>query len=312
MFAEWNETKFILVSLPHKYSDWNKYLEDITLSYYNFVKTLAEYVKVVLIHHSSTDISEFKKIKNCEFFCFDTNDTWIRDYGAISTKNAYLDFKFNAWGDKFKSELDNSFNKEFFSKYFKKDLKSVDFILEGGSIDTNEEYLLTTSKCLLNDNRNKKSRYEIEQVLKQNLNIKEVIWLEHGEIKGDDTDCHIDTLARFINKDTIVYSACEDENDINYLELKKMEEELKKLPFKLIALNIPKAKYYEGRRLGCTYVNFVYANDAIIMPSYDDENDEINLNKLQLALPDKKIIALNSLNFVRENGSLHCSCMNIF
>lgn len=309
MRVEWNKSEYIMLALPHIYSDWKDYLDEILNSYLDFAKAISEHAKVLLVHHESANLSEFKKLKNIEFFCFNTNDTWIRDFGVIDNN---LDFTFNAWGNKFKSDLDNAFNENLFKNYFKKELNKIDFILEGGSIDTNGEVLLTTSECLLNDNRNNKSKAEIEETLKKHLKVKDILWLENGVIIGDDTDSHVDTLARFIDKDTIAYSICENPDDENYASLKAMENELKKTKYKLIPLPIPSAKYYKGKRLGCTYANFVFVNDALIVPSYDDLNDEVVKDRLAKALPNKKIILVNALVFVRQNGSLHCSCMNIF
>lgn len=309
MRAEWQKCEYILLALPHKNSDWSPYLEEILSSYLDFAKAISKHCKVLLVHHESADLTEFEKLNNIEFYCFNTNDTWIRDFGPIDNN---LDFIFNAWGNKFSSNLDNAFNESLFKNYLKKDLKKIDFILEGGSIDTNGKVLLTTSECLLNDNRNKLSKEEIENTLKEHLKVSEVLWLENGVIIGDDTDSHVDTLARFIDENTIAYSSCEDLNDENYASLKAMEDELKKTKYNLISLPIPSKKYYEGKRLGCTYANFVFVNDALIMPCYDDKNDEIVKEKLQAALPNHEIIMVNSLVFVRQNGSLHCSCMNIF
>ena len=185
-------------------------------------------------------------------------------------------------------------------------------LFRSGSIDTNGKVLLTTTECLLNDNRNQQSKEEIENTLKKYLKVQEVLWLENGVIIGDDTDSHVDTLARFIDENTIAYSSCEDENDENYASLKALEDELKKTKYNLIPLPIPSPKHYNGKRLGCTYANFVFVNDALIMPCYDDKNDELVRQKLQKALPNHKIILVNALVFVRQNGSLHCSCMNIF
>ena len=170
--------------------------------------------------------------------------------------------------------------------------------------------MLTTTTCLLNDNRNNLSKTELEDKFRSLFGIHRIIWLENGFIRGDDTDSHIDTLVRFITPDTIAYAACDDESDEHFDELKKMEDELKKTGFKLLALPLPKPKFYDGKRLGCTYANFIFINGALIVPTYNDENDEKVLNLLAKALPDRKIIGVNSLVFVRQNGSLHCSSQN--
>ena len=223
-----------------------------------------------------------------------------------------LDFTFNAWGNKFQSSLDNAVNSKLFKEKFKEELQKIDFILEGGSIDFNgKDVLLTTTKCLLNRNFHL-SQSQIDERLKEIFGLKHIIWLENGLIKGDDTDCHIDTLARFINEKTIAFCVCEDEKDEHYLALKKMKKELEKTGFDLLELPLPKPLFYEGRRLGATYANFVFVNNALIVPFYADANDEKVRQRLQKILPKHKVVGVDARVFLRQNGSLHCSCQNRF
>lgn len=313
--AEWSEQEYLLLALPHKNTDWKIYLDEILTSYHDFVKAVIPFQKVLLIAPNDDDFSPFKDYQNVEFFKCDTNDTWIRDYGAIdifkNDKLQALNFTFNAWGNKYESSLDNEVNEKLFSLKFKENLQNLDFILEGGSIDFNGKgVMLTTTTCLLNDNRNKLSKEILDKKLKEIFGLKDIIWLENGFIKGDDTDSHVDTLARFIDENTIAYSICEDKNDENYECLKAMEKELLKTNFNLLPLPLPKPIYYKEKRLGATYANFVFVNNALIVPVYDDKNDELIMQNLQKALPTKKIIPVNAKVFIRENGSLHCSCQN--
>lgn len=315
-YAEWEKQELLFLSLPHENSDWKPYLDEILDSYEELVAAVTPFQKVVLICPDEAIFnSRFSKFDNVEFVKIDTNDTWIRDYGMIDVwsgeKIISYDFKFNAWGGKFESSKDNAVNMELV-KRFKTDLKEIDFILEGGSIEFNGQgVLLTTETCLLNDNRNAKfSKEQIEDKLKELFGLKRVIWLKHGFIKGDDTDSHVDTLARFIDENTIAYASCEDESDEHFNELAKMRFELEATGFKLVPLPLPKAKFYDGKRLGCTYANFIFINGALIVPTYNDANDKIVLERLAKALPNHKIIGVNSLVFVRQNGSLHCSSQN--
>lgn len=315
---EWNEQEYLMLSLPHEKSDWKPYLGEIIQAYKEFVKATSEFQKVLLIAPNKSDFAPFENMTNVEFFICDTNDTWIRDFGAIDILEdnhlKALDFTFNAWGNKFQSELDNEVNSKLFKEKFNEKLAKIDFILEGGSIDFNGEgVMLTSSNCLLNENRNSHlDKSQIEARLKEIFGLKQIIWLENGFIKGDDTDHHIDTLARFIDKNTIAYSICEDEEDEHYTPLQKMKKELEATGFDLVELPLPKPLYYEGRRLGATYANFVFVNDALIMPFYKDENDEIIKQRLAKALPKRKIIGVDARVFLRQNGSLHCSCQNRF
>lgn len=315
-FAEWENQECLLLSLPHKDSDWSEYLDEILDSYKELILAILPFEKCLLICPDLEILNRFSQISNCKLLQVQTNDTWIRDYGLIDVENGdeimSYDFKFNAWGGKFASEKDDLVNGEL-AKFFGTKVKKVDMILEGGSIEFNGKgVLLTTTKCLLNDNRNKLSKFEIEARLKELFGLQRVIWLENGFIKGDDTDSHIDTLARFISHDTIAYASCDDENDEHFSELKNMEKELEKTGFNLIKLPIPSAKFFQGKRLACTYLNFIFINGALIVPTYDDKNDKIVLERLQNALPNLKIIGVNSLVFVRQNGSLHCSSQNRF
>ncbi len=315
---EWSEQEYLMLSLPHEKSDWKPYLGEIIQAYKEFVKATSEFQKVLLIAPNKSDFAPFENMTNVEFFICDTNDTWIRDFGAIDILEdnhlKALDFTFNAWGNKFQSELDNEVNSKLFKEKFNEKLTKIDFILEGGSIDFNGEgVMLTSSNCLLNENRNSHlDKSQIEARLKEIFGLKQIIWLENGFIKGDDTDHHIDTLARFIDKNTIAYSICEDEEDEHYIPLQKMKKELEVTGFDLVELPLPKPLYYEGRRLGATYANFVFVNDALIMPFYKDENDEIIKQRLAKALPKRKIIGVDARVFLRQNGSLHCSCQNRF
>lgn len=318
-FAEWEEQEAIMVSLPHKNSDWAQYLDEILNSYEEFIKAMCKFQKVIII---APDDLEFKKrfssLQNVEFYQIDTNDTWIRDYGAIDVQSGdkiiSYDFKFNAWGGKFQSQKDNNVNKELF-KNLKGELKEIDYILEGGSVEFNGDgVLLTTSECLLNDNRNSHlSKEEIEEKLKELFGLKRIIFLNNGFIKGDDTDSHIDTLARFVNKNTIAYASCDDENDEHFLALKQMENELKNSGFDLLPLPLPKPVYYENKRLGATYLNFIFINNAIIVPTYNDEkNDKFVIESLKNICKDKEVIGVDARVFIRQNGSLHCSSQNRF
>ncbi len=315
---EWNEQEYLMLSLPHEKSDWKPYLGEIVQAYKEFVRAASEFQKVLLIAPGKSDFVPFENMANVEFFICDTNDTWIRDFGAIDILEdnhlKALDFTFNAWGNKFQSELDNEVNSKLFKEKFKEKLTKIDFILEGGSIDFNGEgVMLTSSNCLLNENRNSHlDKNQIEAKLKEIFGLKQIIWLENGFIKGDDTDHHIDTLARFIDKNTIAYSVCEDEEDEHYIPLQKMKKELEATGFDLVELPLPKPLYYEGRRLGATYANFVFVNDALIMPFYKDKNDEIIRQRLAKALPERKIVGVDARVFLRQNGSLHCSCQNRF
>lgn len=314
-FGEWEDQELLMLSIPHINSDWAEYLDEILDSYEKLVKAVSKYQKVLLIAPNLSDFDRFKKFDNCEFLQIDTDDTWIRDYGAIDVRRGdeiiSYDFKFNAWGGKFNSNKDNMVNKKLF-EHFGTKLEEIDLILEGGSIDFNGDgVMLTTTECLLNDNRNRLSKDELEIKLKDLFGLNKIVWLNHGFIKGDDTDSHVDTLARFIDKNIVAYAACYDKSDEHYEELNLMKQELETAGFNLVALPLPKPVIYEGKRLGATYCNFIFINNAVIVPTYADKvADEYAINALKSALPNKDIIGVDSRVFIRQNGSLHCSSQN--
>lgn len=314
-FGEWENQELLMLSIPHSNSDWAEYLDEILDSYEELVRAVSKYQKVLLIAPNLSDFDRFKKFDNCEFLQIDTDDTWIRDYGAIDvekdSKIISYDFKFNAWGGKFSSSKDDVVNKKLF-EHFGTKLEEINLILEGGSIDFNGDgVMLTTTECLLNDNRNRLSKDELEARLKDLFGLRKIVWLNHGFIKGDDTDSHVDTLARFIAPNKVAYAACLDENDEHYKELNLMKKELENAGFDLVALPLPKPVFYNGKRLGATYCNFIFINGAVIVPTYGDkEADDYALNTLKDAIPNREIIGVDSRVFIRQNGSLHCSSQN--
>lgn len=314
-FGEWENQELLMLSIPHSNSDWAEYLDEILDSYEELVRAVSKYQKVLLIAPNQSDFDRFKKFDNCEFLKIDTDDTWIRDYGAIDVEKdseiISYDFKFNAWGGKFSSSKDDVVNKKLF-EHFGTKLTEINLILEGGSIDFNGDgVMLTTTECLLNDNRNRLSKDELEARLKDLFGLRKIVWLNHGFIKGDDTDSHVDTLARFIAPNKVAYAACLDENDEHYKELNLMKKELENAGFELVALPLPKPVFYNGKRLGATYCNFIFINGAVIVPTYGDkEADDYALNTLKDAIPNREIIGVDSRVFIRQNGSLHCSSQN--
>ena len=304
LIPEWEKQEFVQLVFPHQNTDWACCLEDAIDTFSEIAYAIAQYEKVLICYEEKNTISHLKH-KNFIFKQIRNNDTWCRDFGAISIKEnnkiKLLDFKFNGWGLKFPSNLDNQISREIFNIH-----KSYNFVLEGGSIDTNGKTLLTTSKCLLEPNRNyPMKKEEIENFLKKELHVNEIIWLNHGFLEGDDTDSHIDTLARFVNEDTIVYCTC-NENDTHYNELKQMEEELKKTGFNLIPLPIPSPKIWDSHRLPATYANFLIINDAVLLPVYEDDNDKYVYDLFCEIFKDREIIPINANTLIKQHGSIHC------
>lgn len=319
--AEWEAQSFVQLVLPHENTDWSEYLDDSLNCFINIALEIVKREKCILIcdnlEKSVNYLHTLREKKNLKIVEIDSNDTWSRDFGAITIfengEKKLLDFNFNGWGLKYSSNLDNQISKKMAKEklFGNTELITKDLILEGGSIDSNGNgVILTTKECLLEPNRNPHlTQKEIDSKLKKYFGAKDIIWLEHGYLAGDDTDSHIDTLARFVNENTIVYVKCYDENDEHYDELSKMELELQKTGFNLIPLPLPEPKYYDSERLPATYVNFLIINEAVLVPTYRDKNDDRVLKIFENIFPDREVVGIDCLPLIRQHGSLHCVTM---
>ncbi len=307
--AEWERQKALLIAYPHEKSDWAPYLAEICSFYDEFIAIAARYQEVIVLSQEPLRIPNSRY--PIRIASIPTNDTWVRDYGPLTLiedgQTKLLDFTFNGWGLKYPANLDNQMNRRLFGT------KKLGFVLEGGSIESNGGgTILTTSRCLLEANRNPHlTKNEIETYLKTTLGAKELLWLDFGYLEGDDTDGHIDMLARFVAPDTIAYVQC-DKGDEHYEEFAKMERQLRSFGFHLVPLPWVSAKYYVDERLPASYANFVIINGAVIVPTYDDPNDQEALKILQKLFPDRDVIGLDASVLIRQHGSIHCSCMNLF
>ena len=327
--AEWEAQDGILLAWPHEDTDWAYMLDDVRPVFVEIIRYIARFERVLLAAPCSADAAailaaggvELSRVTICEL---PNNDTWARDFGPITViynnQPVLLDFGFNGWGLKFPANHDNLISirlKELGA--FVPGLKTIGLIFEGGGIESDGlGTILTTSQCLLSPNRNPQlDKSEIEQAMASMLGAKRVLWLNHGWLAGDDTDSHIDTLARICPDNTIVYQACDNPLDEHYPDLKLMEEELKSFrapdgsPYRLIALPWPKARFDdEARRLPASYANFLVINGAVLVPTYGDrENDEKSLACISLAFPGREIIGVNCLPLIEQHGSLHCVTM---
>jgi len=320
LISEFEEQSFTQIIFPHKNSDWIPYLKEAQKTFEKIINTIIKYQKCLVICDNLQKVKKrFTPNKNLFFVEYQTNDTWARDTSALCIKTnkgiKLLNFTFNGWGSKFTAQKDNSMSKAL-SKYYSKPMKDIDFILEGGAIQSNSKgIILTTSKCMLNKNRNKNLRKsEISKTIKKVFNAKEILYLNHGYLAGDDTDSHIDTLARFINKKIIMYVKCKDKKDEHFKELKLMENELKniskKYNFKLIALPMTSPIYYKKERLPATYANFLFVNGAVLVPIYGIKEDKIAIDIFKKTFKNRDIIPINCSTLIKQHGSLHCVTMN--
>ena len=323
--AEWEKQSFLQFTFPHKNSDWDYLLEESEACFVEIIKATSQFQETLVVCNNVDNVKPyFNNTKNIFFAKADSNDTWARDHGGITViennKAVIQDYVFNGWGNKFESGLDNRITKTLLDNgvFNQCEFKSFDFVLEGGSIESDGEgTILTTSDCLLSKTRNPGlSKQEIENVLKGNFGAERFLWLNNGYLAGDDTDSHIDTLARFCNENTIAYVGCNNPKDEHYKALNLMREELKEFknregkPYKLIELPMPDAcSDSNGLRLPATYANFTIINNAVLMPVYGVAQDNNAVEIIRQCFPNKKIIALNCRVLIEQHGSLHCTTM---
>jgi len=329
MRAEWEHQRCVLLSFPHEETDWAKGDLNMALSPFIRIAQAIAYKEAVYIVCKAKEkiASMFCSTRNMTFIEIPTNDTWIRDYGFISIEekgeSKLLDFVFDGWGGKFDATLDTQVNTLVHQKGYMgtTPLEHIPFVLEGGAIESDGKgTILTTSQCLCNPNRNGGlTKEEVESHLRRYLGAKRVLWLDHGYLAGDDTDSHIDTLARFTDAHTIAYVKCDDPADEHYHALSLMEEQLQGfkqpngMPYKLVPLPLPHTIYNaQGARLPATYANFLITNDALLFPTYGDAHYDKEAEEIFRTLfPQKEMIPIHSLKLIEEGGSLHCSTMQV-
>ena len=326
--AEWVSQSGVMLTWAHGNTDWKDILDEVIPCYVAIAKEIIKREKLLIVCKNIEQVKQALgnvDYKQIIFREIETNDTWARDHGPISViVNDHLficDFTFNGWGLKFAANLDNQITKKLYaSQTFAPEVLYQNMqhcVLEGGSIESDGcGTILTTSECLLSENRNEyKDKNEISEYLKMIFGAQRVLWLNNGYLAGDDTDSHIDTLARFCNPKTIAYVKCEDKNDEHFEALSKMEQELKNfktvegLPYRLIPLPMADAVYDNEERLPATYANFLIINGAVLFPTYNSPKDEIAKQALQSAFPEREIIGINCLPLIKQHGSLHCITM---
>ncbi|MBN2766145.1 MAG: agmatine deiminase family protein [Paludibacteraceae bacterium] len=326
--AEWATQDFVQLTWPHADTDWAYMLEEVTECFVNIAREIVKRQQLLIVCVNAEEVETFfseDELQRINFAEMPTNDTWARDHGGITVfedgKGVVYDFTFNGWGMKFAANHDNQITRKLyqsgiFENYGYKNC--MNFVLEGGSIESDGEgTILTTSECLLSDNRNNSSREVIEQKLKDYFGAKQILWLDHGYLAGDDTDSHVDTLARLCPNNTIAYVKCDDETDEHYEALKKMEEELQsfstlsiKSSYNFIPLPMADAVYDEdGERLPATYANFLIINGAVLLPVYNSDKDAIAIAQMQKAFPEHEIVPIDCNALIKQHGSLHCVTM---
>lgn len=331
---EWAPQSGVLLTWPHAHGDWAERLHAVEPVFVNIARAVSLQERVLIVCHDVEHRAHVQRLVRAAgvtnarlvLAIAPSNDTWARDHGPITVvcegDPRLLDFEFNGWGGKYPSALDNAITQRLYAHgvFGATPLERCDLILEGGSIEVDGAgTLLATTSCLLAPTRNPGvTRAQLEQRLGELLGINRFLWLDHGRLAGDDTDGHIDTLARFCNARTIAYVACDDPADEHYADLKAMETELQKFraadgrPYRLAPLPWPRPKFDEdGRRLPATYANFLIINGAVLVPTYDDPADAVALARLRDCFPGRSIIGIDCVSLIEQYGSLHCVTMQL-
>lgn len=334
--AEWERQSGVQLTWPHCETEWyelEKVLECYVEIAYHIIRHEPLLIATRDIEECKADIMRIAAAKNLDidisairFYQTPLNDTWARDHGGISVYGdngeKYLyDFVFNGWGLKFASDLDNQITRNIFSQgAFNDDVMGVDmrpYVLEGGSIDSDGcGTMLTTTECLCSVNRNEYlNKEEIEEELCGAFGLDRILWLDHGTIIGDDTDSHVDILARFCSPDTIAYMQCTDPDDPHYEPLAEMEKQLRTFRtsdgrrYNLVPLPLPEPLYLDDYRIPASYANFLIINGAVLLPGAGSPLDEVAKRRLQEVFPDREVIVIDCRALLSGHGSLHCITM---
>lgn len=326
--AEFAKHTATWLSWPHKEASWPGKIETIYPIYAQFIKLVAE---GEMVNINVVDEAMKQKalrylqqagadLNNVQFFFHPTNDAWCRDHGPAflinpkaAQKKMIVDWGYNAWGGKYPPfDLDDNIP-TLISKHYNIPVVYPGIVMEGGSVEFNGTgTVLTTTSCLLNENRNPRlNQKEIEEYLHNYYGVENILWLGDG-IVGDDTDGHIDDLTRFTNQDTVVTVVETSKQDENYEPLQENLKMLKKLRLEngkqmnIVELPMPAAIVYEDMRLPASYANFYISNKYVVVPTFRDKNDDKALSILQQCFPDRKVAGLDSWDIIWGLGSFHC------
>jgi agmatine/peptidylarginine deiminase len=329
--AEWEPQSAILVAWPNADTDWAERLGEVEDTYIALVAAISRF-QPAIVCVADADVEAYARARlssarvpmdRVRFVEVPYDDTWLRDSGPIALRQGdgfrLLDFRFTGWGGKFDASQDDQLVERLHGLgiFSKSSRQSIDFALEGGAIETDGAGTLLTTWTCLGKRHPGATREDLDRKLGDWLAQERVLWLEHGHLEGDDTDAHIDTLARFAARDAIVYQACDDPSDSHHAGLQAMAGELEALrtvddrPYRLFPLPWPRPVLDEGRRLAASYANFLIINGAVLMPAYDDPADADAVAVLQRAFPDREILPVPCRSLIWQNGSLHCVTMQL-
>lgn len=320
LLPEWAPVRAVLLAWPYPGGDWQASLAQVQDCYFQMLKAITTYTDAWILQHPSLDTAEF--LRQCHengieparmrLLPREYDDTWIRDYGPLSMSDGYITFRFNGWGGKYSSSRDDLIAQTLPGLT----VSSMDLVCEGGALETNGETFLLNADCVVDDLRNPgMDRYAMSSVLAQILGADDIEWLQNVTLTGDDTDGHIDTLARFARPDVVVYSGPNPEHpDAKILERlhRQISQIGQKRGWKTLALPSPVVySRIDQRQLPATYANFLFINEAVLIPVYGVAEDEQALDILSAAMPDKILVPVRCEALLEQHGSLHCATMQV-
>lgn len=334
LIPEWAEQAAIVLAWPYQQGDFQRWQTEVESVYDAIAKAISwRQGLIVLCRDGELHNRVSQRLnaigarrENIRLLMLPYDDVWVRDTAPLAINDGvggkWLDFRFNGWGGKYPHTNDAALAGRLLASGLlgSRPMERVDYVLEGGSIETDGRgSVLTTSRCLLNPNRNPTyDQAGIEAVLRRQFGAERVLWVDHGEAEGDDTDAHVDTLVRFCSPDTLAYTACDDPRDSMFATLGAMAAQLaefrtaKDQPYRLVPLPIPKAILDEdGERLPATYANFLIINGAVLIPVYGDPADDVAVRRLADCFPDREIVPIDCTALIRQYGSLHCMTMQL-
>jgi len=329
--AEWEAQAGVLIAWPHAGTDWAPRLLDIDDAYVALASAIARFETVIVCaadasirEHAARRLADAGVARDrVRFVDAEYDDTWLRDSGPITlaadAKFRLADFRFTGWGGKFEASRDDRLIEALIEKglFRNAEHRRINWALEGGAIESDGKgTILTTWRCM-HQRHPQMSREDMTRLLAESFGADRVLWLDHGYLEGDDTDAHIDTLARFAPDDAIVYQACNDMADPHFGELARMAEELTALrtadgkPYTLYALPWAHAIVDDGRRLAASYANYLVLNGAVVMPAYGDANDAAAAAVIAQAHPGRQVVQVDARPLIWQNGSVHCLTMQV-
>jgi agmatine/peptidylarginine deiminase len=331
--AEWEPQAAVIIAWPTAATDWSPRLPRIENAYTALAAAIARFeTLIVCVPDASVREHVFRKLaaagvagERVRIVEAEYDDTWLRDSGPLTLTNGIdfrlLDFRFTGWGGKFDADRDDRLVEMLFAAGIFRTAahQRIDWALEGGAIESDGNgTILTTWRCL-HQRHPHSDREEMTHLLEEALGAKRVLWLDHGYLEGDDTDAHIDTLARFAPEDAIVFQSCDDPDDSHFETLARMRDELAALrtidgrPYRLHALPWPKpiVETEEQRRLAASYANYLVLNGAVLVPAYGDPADDAAAGVIAAAHPGRKIVPIDARPLIWQNGSVHCLTMQL-